>query len=81
MNRTAFLLLAVAFAGGTGVGLVVGTRISERMEQMQLLFAGSLNKESVRFLVQRGGSRFEIPMDPKKLMGGAQGVNIEPASR
>ncbi|MCU0724112.1 MAG: PDZ domain-containing protein, partial [Planctomycetes bacterium] len=63
--------------------LVVGIdgKEFESEEQMFLLMAGSQSKESVTFMVLRGGAVVSIPAALGTLMEGDPGGSLEPASR
>ncbi len=63
--------------------LVVGIdgKEFESEEQMFLLMAGSQTKESVTFMVLRGGAVVSIPAALGTLMEGDPGGSLEPASR
>ncbi|MHC4598839.1 MAG: carboxypeptidase-like regulatory domain-containing protein [Planctomycetota bacterium] len=75
----------LAKAGFQTGDLVIGIDGQEfkDVQQMQLLFMGAMSKESVKMTVERGGSTFELKLDPKKLFGneGNMGGDFEPASR
>lgn len=75
---------SLARAGFQSGDLVVGfDQVEfESMLQMRAAFAASMSRKSASFTVLRGDRRVEIPVEPRKLMGGGdQGGSMEPASR
>jgi len=73
-------LATAGFLDGDRIIGLDGTEF-ESMAQMQTLLATVMGKEEARLLVLRGGGTLEIVIDPRKMMSGDFGGDMDPSVR
>lgn len=74
-------LAALGFADGDLIVGIDGQEFESSM-QMQIVLMQSIAKQKIVFVVERGGTRQEIELDPRQMMDGRKhGGTIEPTSR